>query len=1263
MKRIDFYKYNRLFGIITGLIAFTVFALTVEPTASYWDCAEYISTSAKLQIGHPPGAPLFQMLGAIFSIFALETTQIAYAVNMMSVFSSALTVMFLFWSISLIGKEITKNNRNLKINDAIKIYGASFLGSSSFTFTDSFWYNAVEAEVYAMATLILSILFWLGLKWADDYDSERSNKWLILISFVAGLSFGVHFMGLLAIPSIVLIYFFKKRENFNYSQLNKKINPYLLFSLSTLILFTFTFFGEDIFFFPLGILTFLLILFYYKRKNIIDLVWDKYFVYLFILIFAVAILFVVFKGILPLTLSLFGNLEVFFVNDLGLPFNSGTIFSAALIIYIIYFCLSYSSKNRIYWLNNTVLCLTFVFIGFSSWLMIPIRSNANTVINENAPSDARSLLAYYNLEQYPDTYLFYGPMFSDIYAGQDPQNPYKDDKPKYERDYKTNKYIIVNDWKDGKINSNRNHEGLFPRMWSSGNATNYMNYFGFLDFEIKNEYKNEPQIVDLISSFKNRITEDDVDADDYHKFLTNFGSYLDIEKPSLMTNIKYFINYQFVQMYFRYFMWNFSGRQNDKQWKYDLENGNWLSGINMIDEFRLGPQEELPDDVLNNKARNKYYFIPFILGLIGLIFIFNRSLKSFWPVLLLFLFTGIALKFYLNERVFEPRERDYALVGSFYAYSIFIGISFIALSEYLVKYLKQKISFFITIAITISCPLLLSFNNWDDHDRSKRYTAQTLARAYLDSIDEDKQAIIFTIGDNDTFALWYAQEIENHRTDVRTINTSLIATDWYMDQMKRKAYKSDPILSNLKHEQYVFGTRDYIKYENLESLFDNSNNCDGLKKLLEDDLPDRWDLKLFMSWISNDENYTKYKYILECYGYTKEDLEKIPGSTENMIYYPNNKLRFYVNKENVLNSGIINKTEIDNIVDYIDIELPKSGLYKNQILMLDILSKNDWKRPIYFTGGSYKDSEYLWMKDFLQLDGLVYKLVPIKTPINEENPYQMGRIEPYRMYDIVKKWEWGNSESSEIYHDPETRKNSISFRGNLHRLAESFVSIGENVKAKEIMDLSFEKMPLEYFEYYSLSEPYISTYHKIGEKDKAQKLYSDIEKKYLDQIKYYSNSLENYPDFFSISDYAENIFTYTERYRGLIENEILEGNYIFASKSIENFLNYTQSFKTIYGEYDYYSFLLNFVEPLYISEKSKIGRELYLKIQNEINSRLETIISAKDESSLDYLINLFEQEIKYSKDLLSLIADYESSEFIENESLKLINLEIEFTSK
>ena len=1184
MKEINFYKYNRIFGIIAGLFSFVIFSLTVEPTASYWDCAEYISTSAKLQIGHPPGAPLFQMLGAIFSILAFDVTQIAYAVNMMSVTSSALTIMFLFWSISLIAKEILKVKEIVKVSEAIKIFGSSFLGSITFTFTDSFWYNAVEAEVYAMATLILALLFWLGLKWVDDFGKVRSDKWLILISFVVGLSFGVHFMGLLALPSIGLLYYFKKYSEFN-------IKKFVL-------------------------------------ANVIS----------------VSILLFIFKLLLPSTLSLFGNLEVFFVNDLGLPFNSGTIFTAVLLVSIFYYGLSYTSKKKLYWVNTTILCLTFVFVGFSSWLMLPIRSNANTVINENAPTDARSLLAYYNLEQYPDTYLFYGPMFSDIYAGQDPNEPYKDDKPKYERDYSINKYVIVNDWKNGKINSNKNHEGLFPRMWSSDNAVNYMNYYGFLDFEIKREYRNEEQIVELVNNFKTRVDEDDVDSEDFHEFLSNFGSYLDIEKPSFISNINYFLNFQLSKMYFRYFMWNFSGRQNDKQWKYDLENGNWLSGINLIDNHRLGPQENLPDDVINNKARNKYFMIPFILGLIGFVFLFKENFKVLWPILLLFLFTGIALKFYLNERIFEPRERDYALVGSFYAYSIFIGFSFLAIFQFLNKYVKENSSFLISFLLVATCPILLSYNNWDDHDRSKRYTAQTLAKAYLDSIDEDKQAMIFTIGDNDTFALWYAQEIENHRTDVRTINTSLLATDWYMDQMKRKAYKSDPILSNLTHKQYAFGNRDYIKYE---SLIDSV----------------RWDLKDFMSWISSDNERTKYKFLLEQYGYEKEDLENVPMFTQNMIYYPTNKLRFYVNKENVIKSGIINPSEIDKIVDYIDIDIPKSGLYKNQILMLDILSKNDWERPIYFTGGSYKDSEYIWMKDYLQLDGLVYKLVPIKTPINEENPYQMGRIEPNRMYDIVKKWEWGNSESPEIYHDPETRKNSISFRGNLHRLAEEFIKAGDYEKAAEIIELNFEKMPLDYFEYYSLSEPYISSYYKIGEAEKAQKLFKKLEKKYLDQIRYYSISMRDYNDIFPLSNFAENIFTYTERYRGLIENEILIGNYIFAAESIEKFINYTEIFKSIYGEYDYYIFLINFIEPLYISSKLDQGRKLYKSISSEINSRLNTLISAKEDSNSTYLSELFDDEVSSAKSLLNIIKDYEKDEFYNSEVEGLNDIIENFISK
>tara|TARA_S200000501_G_scaffold82415_1_gene74558 strand:+ start:10359 stop:13895 length:3537 start_codon:yes stop_codon:yes gene_type:complete len=1167
---LSFSKYNKIFGIFCGLIAFVVYSLTVEPTASYWDCAEYISTSAKLQIGHPPGAPLYQMLGAVFSILAPNNEQIAYTVNMMSVTSSAFTIIFLFWSISLLVKKILGIGKTVKKNELIKVFGSSFLGALTFTFTDSFWFNAVEAEVYAMATLILSVLFWLGLKWESEFDDERSDKWLILISFVIGLSFGVHFMGLLALPSIGIIYYFKKYSKFNFKK--------------------------------------------FLIANIIS----------------VSILLFIFKFLLPSTLKLFGYLEVFFVNDLGLPFNSGTIFTGFLIVSTLYYLFNYSIKNRLYLFNTILLCLTFIFIGFSSWLMIPVRSNADTVINENSPKDARSLLAYYNLEQYPDTFLFYGPMFTDAYAGQDLDEPYKDDKPKYEKDYNLNRYVIVNDWENGKINSNKNHRGFFPRMWSDNNALNYIKYYGFLNFEIKKEFKNNSQIEEIVNDFKNEINNEDVTAEEFNEFLSNFSSYIEIEKPSFLSNLNYFLSFQVGYMYFRYFMWNFSGRQNDNQWKFDVENGNWLSGIKYIDEVRLGSQENLPSDSINNKSRNIYFMIPFILGILGLFILLKIDFKTFWPVFLLFIFTGIALKFYLNERVFEPRERDYALVGSFYAYSIFIGLSFLFFLKKIKNYLNENYSSLISLIIVSACPLLLAYNNWDDHDRSNRYTAQTLAKAYLDSIEEDKQSIIFTIGDNDTFALWYAQEIEEHRTDVRTINTSLIATDWYMDQMKRKAYKSDPVKSQLTHKQYAYGVRDYIKYEEL---------IDSV----------RWDLKDFMNWISSDNERTKYKFLLEQYGYEKSDLNEIPKFTQNMIFYPTNKIRFFVNKDNVLNSGVVKKENENLIVDYIDIDLPKSGLYKNQILMLDILSKNDWERPIYFTGGSYKDSEYLWMKDYLQLDGLVYKLVPIETPLNPENPYQMGRIDANTMYEIVKKWQWGNSESDKIYHDPETRKNSITFRSNLHRLAEEFISLGDNYKALEILNLSFEKLPIEYFGYYSLSEPYINSYYKIGEKEKSRNLFLKIEKKYHEQINYYSNSMILNPDNFDLEIHAENIFNYNERLRGLIENQIDIGEERFVSEFILKYMKSTDIFKDLYGEYDFYNYMKSFITPLYVSEKDTDARNLYEKIKSLILSRLDTLISANDNSNSEYITDLITQELEKYENLVNIISKFEEKKYLDVE--------------
>ena len=1166
MNLIQFEKWNTIVATIAFLIALGTFSLTVEPTASYWDCAEYISTSAKLQIGHPPGAPLFQMLGAFFSSFAFEVEQIAFMVNMMSVFASAFTILFLFLTITIIGKKIILKTSTITKSNAFIILGSSLIGSLCFTFSDSFWFNAVEAEVYAMATMIMALLFWLGFKWEENMNNKKGDKWLVLISFVVGLSFGVHFMGLLAIPAIGMIYFFKKNSS-----------P----TLKSFII-----------------------------ANIIS----------------VAILLFIFKLLLPSTLGLFGYLEVFFVNNLGLPFNSGTIFSAILILSFFYFGLKKTQEKKLVKINTFLLCIMFVFIGFSSWLMIPIRSNANTVINENAPSDARALLAYYNLEQYPDTHIFYGPMYSDAYAGQDPDKPYKDDKPKYEKDLKTKKYIVVNDWKSGKINSNTNHVGLLPRMWSSEHASNYMKYFGYLSFKIKPEYRNEENLAQLVSQFKSSFDQGDIDSDGYHEFLSQYGGYLDIKKPSLISNIKYLFQYQMGSMYWRYFMWNFVGKQNDIQWKYDLLNGNWISGINFIDEFRLGPQKNLSDDVLNNKGRNKYYFLPLIFGIIGLLFLFKEDKNLFWIVTLLFLFTGLALKVYVNERIFEPRERDYALVGSFYVFCIFIGLSALSFYQKLKKIISEKASPLIII-ILLMIPFLMAFQNWDDHDRSNRYTAQSLAKAYLNSIDEGSDPMIFTIGDNDTFALWYAQEIENYRTDVRTINTSLIATDWYIDQMKKRTYNSSPIPSQLEHRQYAYGVRDYIKHE---ALIDSV----------------RWDIKDFMDWVGSDHPRTKYKNLLEQYG---AELDKVPKFTQNMIFYPTNKIRVPVNKKNVIKSGLVNEKDYELILDYIDIDLPSSGLYKNQLLMLDILANNDWKRPIYFTGGSYNDAEYLWMKEYLQLDGLVYKLVPIRTKIPKNNPYELGKIDSELMYKIVKEWEWGNSNDPNIYHDPETRKNSISFRGNLHRLSLKLLEEGEIKKSEEILDLSLDKMPVDYFGFYSLLEPYISTYYKLEKFKKGDQLFISLSNKYQQNLKYYSTLSKSKDSRFSIYTYAENIITDTERYRSLVEAALNSNNTNFIGQAIEDYLKSTDYVKEFYGEYEYYTLLIPFIESIYKYGSMELSKDLYINISNELRNRLILFHEMESENQSEYIENIANNLFQYTK-ILNILKENESDDsFIKSE--------------
>ena len=1071
MRDFNFKKWNLILGWAAFTLAFVVYAMTVEPTVGFWDTGEYILTSSKLEVGHPPGAPLFQMLGAFFSIFASEPAQIGLVLNMMSAAASAFTILFMFWSIVLLLKKLTSSGSESNPNAQVGILGAAFVGSLAFAFTDSFWFNAVETEVYAMATLIMAVMFYLGLRWQNEMHTPKGNRWLILISFVVGLSFGVHFMGLLTIPAIGLLYYFK-----NYKTITLK--NFIIANLAV-----------------------------------------------------VAILLFVFKLLAPNILRYFSALEIFFVNSVELPFNSGSIIAFILLVLAIYLGLKYTKSKGLVKLNTGLLCVTFIVIGFTTWLMLPIRANANVPVNENNPSSARELLAYYNLEQYPKTRLFYGPQFTDQYAGLDENQPFTDDKPKYEKDLKSGEYVVVNDYVNAIQNYNGDHGSVLPRMWSTEHAVNYMRYCGFLEFSIKSEYKMQNEFRSLVDTFETSLAEGKIDYEGYHDFLRTYGRYLDIEKPSLIDNIYYLFDYQIGYMYWRYFMWNFSGRQDDIQGKMDL-HGNWMTGINFIDTYLLGiTQENLPSDVSNNKARNSYYLLPFLLGLIGLLFVFNRDKKVFWTMLVFFLFTGIAIQVYTNVRPFEPRERDYSVVGSFYVFALWIGIGVYAIYDWLSTYSKSKL---IAPAISLLClasvPGILISQNWDDHDRSNRRTAHAMAVNYLESCDPN--AIIFTIGDNDTFPLWYAQEIEGIRTDVRVVCTSLFNVDWYIDQMKRKAYESEPIPSKLTHDKYKWGTRDYI-----------------IKEVVT---KDTLDIDQFIDFITSDDKRTKYGHVLKQQGY---DTAGQRNQDLGANYAPTEHVRIPVNKENVLRNGIVPLKDAAKIVDYIDIKIEDQAIYKNRLMMLDIIAENNWERPIYFSGGAFGDDDYIWMKDYLQLDGFAYKLVPIKTPIADNNPFDMGRIDSEKMYQLVKNWKWGNSGNLDVYHDVETRRNSITYRGHIARLIETLINENELEKAEEIADLAMEKMPVDIFGYYTFLEPFIGAYYEVKAKEKARNLYKNVTLKYQESLTYYSRVSER-----NQSKYIQTIYSDIERYKSLVDTISLYEEEGFIKIEMEKFNGFLRLF-------------------------------------------------------------------------------------------------------
>ena len=1001
IKKYNF--YNNIFGWGTFLIAAIVYLLTIEPTTSFWDCGEFIATSFKLEVGHPPGAPLFMIIARFFSLFASNTAHVAKMINSMSALASAFTIMFLFWTITHLAKKIIIKNNEITSGNIIAVLGSGLVGALAYTFSDSFWFSAVEGEVYATSSLFTAVVFWAILKWEDIADEKHANRWIILIAYLMGLSIGVHLLNLLAIPALVFIYYFKKYE--------------------------------------------------VTKTGLIKTT-----------ILSIFILGVTVYGIIPGVVKLASYFELLFVNGFGMPYNSGVAFYIILLISLIVWSLYYTYKHKKIVLNTVITAFTVILIGYSSFAMIVIRSAADLPMDENNPENVFSLLSYLNREQYGDRPLVKGQYFN---SPLDKEKPYSDKTTYIKKD---KKYVLV------KIGQSYNYDKrfttIFPRMYSSQKP------------EHIKTYKEWANIKGTPITITNRQGERET-----------------IYKPTFGENLKFFFKYQLGYLYFRYFMWNFSGRQNDIQGHGEIINGNWISGINFIDNARLGPQENLPQSMLNNKARNKYYMLPLLLGLIGLFFQYKKDGKNFWVVSLLFIFTGIAIVVYLNQNPLQPRERDYAYAASFYAFAIWIGLGVLGIHNLLSKKTPAKLSAILTTILCLAfVPGIMASENWDDHDRSNRYTARDFASNYLNSCK--KNAIIFTNGDNDTFPLWYAQEVEGIRTDIRVVNLSLLQTDWYIDQMKRKAYDSEAIPFSLTYDKYIQGKRDIVYI--IEKI---KNNID---------------LKEAIKFVADDNPKTK-----------------IPQAPD-LDYFPSKNFSVPVDSTKVVSNGTVNPKDADKIVKSIKWNIKKDYVLKNSLMVLDLIANNDWERPIYFaiTVGS---ENYLRLEDYFQLEGLAYRLVPIKT---KSKNGQIGRIATDIMYNnMMNKFTFGGINDSTVYLDENNLRMTMNLKSNFARLANALIVEGKKDSAVAVLDKCMELMPDKIipFDYFNILV--IDSYYKAGEYKKANSIAKRLSEITQDNLQYFLSLPKKYQ---SSNDYEirKNISIMQEltRLSGLYEqNELNAG--------------------------------------------------------------------------------------------------------------------------
>ncbi len=917
-------KINIITGWVAFLIAMVVYTLTVEPTASFWDCGEFIATAYKLEVPHPPGAPFFLLTGRLFSMLAGDNVeQVAFWVNMLSVLSAAFTILFLFWSITHLSRKILKTeDGNETPGQIIAIMGAGLVGAMTCTFSDSFWFSAVEAEVYAMSSFFTAFVFWAILKWETISDGAEQNKWLILIAYMMGLSIGVHLLNLVTIPALALIVYFKFAEKIT------------------------------------------------KRGVLMTLAIGG------------AIIIVIMIGIIPGLASFVGTLEVFFVNSLGLPFASGAIFFLIVFVAAIVYVTWYSIKKKKVILNTAIISFTFIMIGYSSYAIVLIRSNYDTPIDENNPEDIMTYVSYLKREQYGSRPLFKGQYYTAELQQQVQGDPvYMKGEDQY----------IVKDYKIDYVYDPA-HTTILPRMYSKSP-----------DGRHQEKYR---QVTGLRQG----------------------------EKPSFSDNIYYMIRHQLGTMYFRYFMWNFSGRESD------IQDAGW---VGIADAF-----DQVPIEIENNKGRNLYYGLPLLFGLIGMFFQFKKDRVYFWVTLLLFFLTGAALVLYLNSPPIEPRERDYIYAGSYYVFAIWIGLAVLAFYDGLLKFINNhKIAASLGIVICLGIPTLLASENWDDHDRSGRYFSIESAKNYLDSCAPN--SILFTGGDNDTFPLWFAQEVLGHRTDVRVIVLSYFNTDWYIEQMMRPAYESEALPFGLTMDHYIQGgPNDYLPFLQ-ERSFDGVMNA-----------------RTYMDLIKNNDPRIR--------------LNTQTGGTYNLL--PTRDMFMNVNHGKIgelsfmsASGDKLNQRKTDRLTW----RLKGGGLEKKDLAIIDLMLNSDFKRPMYFNNTSLNAINFEIRQHVVQ-EGITYRL----APVNVEGGDVLVNTEI--MYDnLMNNFSWKGLNDPDVYYSEDYRKFCLSHRSAFNTLARELIREGDEERAREVLMKSLEVMPDETIPYDIFSVYHIAMLLQLGERDKA----------------------------------------------------------------------------------------------------------------------------------------------------------------------------------